>query len=99
MPLDSASLLACGVITGLGAVVNTAAVPCGSSVVVLGTGGVGLNSVQGAVLCGAEPIVAVDAAPAKLEAAKSFGATLVDPGRDDLATKVRALTGGRDRAG
>ena len=47
MPMDSASLLACGVITGLGAVVNTAKVPAGSSVVVIGTGGVGLNSVQG----------------------------------------------------
>lgn len=58
MPLDSASLLACGVITGLGAVVNSAQIPAGSSVVVIGTGGVGLNSVQGAALAGAHIIMA-----------------------------------------
>ena len=60
MPMDSASLLACGVITGYGAVVNTARVPVGSSVVVIGTGGVGLNSVQGAALSGATPLIAID---------------------------------------
>ena len=53
IPLDVASLLACGVITGVGAVVNTARVPPGSSVVVVGVGGVGLNSIQGAAICGA----------------------------------------------
>ena len=96
MPLDSASLLACGVITGLGAVVNTAQVPAGSSVVVIGTGGVGLNSVQGAVLCGAQPIVAIDLQAGKLEAAKAFGAThAVDPAAEDAREAVRALTGGR----
>lgn len=96
MRLDAASLLACGVITGYGAVVTTAAVPMGSSVVVIGTGGVGLNSVQGAVLCGAEPIVAVDISPAKLDAARSFGAThTVDAAKGDLEAEVRALTGGR----
>ena len=66
IPLDSASLIACGIITGYGAVVNTASVPVGSSVVVIGTGGVGLNSVQGAALSGAAgvfPVILV--APAR----------------------------------
>ena len=96
MPLDSASLLACGVITGLGAVVNTARVPAGSSVVVIGTGGVGLNSVQGAMLCGAQPIIAIDLQAGKLEAARAFGAThTIDPAAADARDAVRALTGGR----
>ena len=60
MPLDSASLIACGVLTGMGAVVNTAGVKAGSSVVVIGCGGVGLNSIQGARIAGASPIIAVD---------------------------------------
>jgi Zn-dependent alcohol dehydrogenase len=96
VPLDSASLLACGVITGLGAVVNTARVPAGSSVVVIGTGGVGLNSVQGAVLCGAQPIIAIDLQAGKLEAAKAFGAThSIDPAAEDMRQAVQALTQGR----
>lgn len=96
VPLDSASLLACGVITGLGAVVNTAKVPSGASVVVIGTGGVGLNSVQGAALCGATTIIAVDLSDDKLAAAKTFGATHgVNPAKEDIGEAVRALTGGR----
>jgi S-(hydroxymethyl)glutathione dehydrogenase/alcohol dehydrogenase len=96
MPLDVASLLACGVITGLGAVVATAQVPVGASVVVIGTGGVGLNSVQGALISGARPIVAVDLSPEKLAAATAFGAThALDPAGSDVAAEVRALTGGR----
>ncbi|MFQ5784353.1 MAG: alcohol dehydrogenase catalytic domain-containing protein [Alphaproteobacteria bacterium] len=96
VPFDSASLLACGVITGVGAVVNTARVPSGSSVVVIGTGGVGLNSVQGAVLCGAQPIIAIDLSADKLESARAFGAThVVDPTATDPADAVRSLTGGR----
>jgi Zn-dependent alcohol dehydrogenase len=96
MALDVASLLACGVITGLGAVVSTAGVPAGSSVVVIGTGGVGLNSVQGALISGAHPIVALDLSQAKLEAALAFGAThALDPAAGDPAAEVRALTGGR----
>ena len=75
VPLDAASLLACGVITGLGAVINTAQVPAGAEVVVIGTGGVGLNSVQGAALRGARTIVAVDLSDSKLAAARRFGAT------------------------
>jgi S-(hydroxymethyl)glutathione dehydrogenase/alcohol dehydrogenase len=96
MSLDVAALLGCGVVTGVGAVVDRAAVPVGSSVVVLGTGGVGLNCVQGAVLCGAEPIVAVDLSPAKRDAALLFGAShTIDPGSGDVAAEVRSLTGGR----
>jgi S-(hydroxymethyl)glutathione dehydrogenase / alcohol dehydrogenase len=96
VPLDSASLLACGVITGLGAVVNTAGVQAGSSVVVIGTGGVGLNSVQGAALSGAQPVIAIDLSDLKLEAARNFGAThTVNPTAADAGEAVRALTGGR----
>jgi len=96
MPLDSASLLACGVITGLGAVMNTAKVPAGSSVVIIGTGGVGLNSVQGAWLSDADPIIAVDLADPKLDAARRFGAThTINPSRGDLPAMVRSLTAGR----
>ncbi len=96
MPLDSASLLACGVITGLGAVVNTARVSAGSSVVVIGTGGVGLNSVQGASLSGAFPIIGVDLADNKLAAAREFGAThTLNPSREDVVNTVRSLTQGR----
>lgn len=96
MPLDSASLLACGVITGVGAVVNTAAVRAGSSVVVIGTGGVGLNSVQGAAIAGASPIIAVDLSDMKLVAAKDFGAThTINPARENVVERVRALTNGR----
>ncbi len=96
MPLDSASLLACGVITGLGAVTNTARVPPGSSVVVIGAGGVGLNSIQGAFLSGAQPIIAVDLVNSKLVAAKRFGAThTLNPAEGNLPAAVRSLTQGR----
>jgi Zn-dependent alcohol dehydrogenase len=96
MPLDSASLLACGVITGLGAVVNTAQISPGSSVVVIGTGGVGLNSIQGAFLSGAQPIIALDLVSRKLAAAKSFGAThTVNPTEENPLEAVRSLTQGR----
>lgn len=96
VPFDSASLLACGVITGLGAVVNTAGVRPGSSVVVVGTGGVGLNSVQGAAIAGAATIIAVDISDRKLAVAQKFGATATINGADEnVADRVRALTGGR----
>ncbi len=77
IPIDRAALLACGVITGFGAVVNRAQVRPMSSVVVIGVGGVGLNAIQGARICGANPIIAIDVLDNKLEAAKSFGATHV----------------------
>jgi len=93
---DVASLLACGVITGYGAVVNTAEVPPGRDVVVIGTGGVGLNAVQGAALTGARRVIAVDLSAEKLAAAKAFGATdVIDGSVDNAVRQVRALTGGR----
>ncbi len=75
IPLDVASLLSCGVITGVGAVVNAAKVQPGQDVVVIGAGGVGLNAIQGAKLAGARRIVAVDMTEAKLDDARAFGAT------------------------
>lgn len=75
MPAEEACLLACGVITGVGAAVNTAQVRPGEVVVVIGAGGVGLNAIQGARLAGASRIVAVDLRAEKLEMARDFGAT------------------------
>lgn len=75
MRIDSASLLGCGVISGFGAVVNRAKVKPGQSVLVMGSGGVGLNAIQGAVYSGAYPIIAVDVLDNKLEQARAFGAT------------------------
>ena len=93
---ECASLLSCGVVTGLGAVVNTAKVPAGSAVAVIGTGGVGLNSVQGAALVGAQPIVAIDLSNDKLETARTFGAThTVNPTQEDAGEAIRSLTRGR----
>ncbi len=75
IPMEAAALLSCGVITGLGAAVNTARIRPGEVVVVIGAGGVGLNAIQGARLAGAARIVAVDMSEGKLAAAKEFGAT------------------------
>ncbi|WP_102107493.1 zinc-binding dehydrogenase [Oceaniglobus roseus] len=75
MPMEAASLLACGVITGVGAVVNAAGLRPGQDVVVIGCGGVGLNAIQGARIAGARRIVAVDMSETKLAMAKEFGAT------------------------
>ncbi|MER6413190.1 Zn-dependent alcohol dehydrogenase [Streptomyces humidus] len=75
VPLTSAALIGCGVLTGVGAVLNRARVGHGESVVVIGTGGIGLNVLQGARIAGASRIVAVDANPAKEAAARLFGAT------------------------
>jgi S-(hydroxymethyl)glutathione dehydrogenase / alcohol dehydrogenase len=74
-PAAIAALIGCAVATGVGAVLNTARVEAGSSVVVVGLGGVGLSAVMGAALSGATPIVAIDANPAKLELARDLGAT------------------------
>jgi Zn-dependent alcohol dehydrogenase len=94
--LDAASLIACGVITGMGAVINTADVRPGQSVVVIGAGGVGLNSVQGARLAGADPIIAIDLSESKLKAARAFGAThAINAAANDVVAAVAALTGGR----
>lgn len=75
IPFEQAALLGCGVITGAGAVLNTANVGRGESVAVIGAGGVGLNAIRAAVIAGAGEIVAIDISDAKLEKALSFGAT------------------------
>ncbi len=101
MPFASAAIISCGVMTGYGSVVNIAHVKAGSSVVVLGTGGVGLNVIQGARISGAIKIIAVDINPMRLDMAKEYGAThtlLAD--KDDKALinitgQVKALTGNR----
>jgi S-(hydroxymethyl)glutathione dehydrogenase/alcohol dehydrogenase len=95
LPLDLAALLGCGVTTGVGAVMRTAAVRPGESVLVIGCGGVGLAAIQGARLAGAAPIIAADRVAAQLPAAVANGATdTVDAGEVDLVTAVRDLTGG-----
>ena len=95
MPMDRASLLACGVITGFGAVVNRAKVEVMSSCVIIGVGGVGLNAVQGAAISGAYPVIAVDIDDRKLKAAKDFGAThAVNSSKGDAVKAVREMTGG-----
>lgn len=92
----SAAFLACAVATGYGAVVRDAGVRAGTSVVVVGAGGVGLNAVQTASLLGAHPIVAVDVSAEKLPVAKGFGAThALDASRGDVAGAIRELTDGR----
>ncbi|MDX2701917.1 Zn-dependent alcohol dehydrogenase [Streptomyces sp. PA03-6a] len=75
IPLTSAALIGCGVLTGVGAALNRARVDRGDTVVVIGTGGIGLNVLQGARIAGASRIVAVDTNPAKEEPARLFGAT------------------------
>lgn len=96
IPWDAASLLACGVLTGVGAVTNTAAMPAGATAAVIGLGGVGLNCVQGCRIAGASRIVGLDVAAAKLEAGLAFGATdAVDATAEDAAAQVRAICGGR----
>jgi S-(hydroxymethyl)glutathione dehydrogenase/alcohol dehydrogenase len=95
IPLDKAALVGCGVMTGVGAVINTARVTPGSSVAVFGCGGVGLSIVQGARLAGATTIIGVDLADNKLEMAKTFGAThTVNGGREDAVGKCKEVTGG-----
>jgi len=94
-PLDKAALIGCGVMTGVGAVSNTVGVEPGSTVVIIGAGGVGLNVVQGAVLVGAGRIIVVDIVPRKLEFARRFGATdAVDASKEDAVERVLEMTGG-----
>ena len=93
VPFEIASLVGCGVMTGVGAALNTAEVKPGSSVVVFGCGGVGIAAIQGARVAGAAEIVAVDLVDQKLEDAKRFGAThAVKP--DDLDAAKNEITGG-----
>ncbi len=99
-PMDIAALVGCAVATGVGAAVYTAAVIAGESVAVFGAGGIGLNIIQGAVLCGAVPIIAVDASEDKAALARQFGATHSLPSDDSTVERIQRLTGGRgvDRA-
>jgi alcohol dehydrogenase len=95
LPLDEAALFGCAVMTGVGAVINTAKVAAGSSVAVIGLGGVGLSSLLGAVAAGARRIVAIDLSDDKLGLARQLGATdTFNAGSADTANEVREATGG-----
>ena len=95
MPFELAALLGCGVITGYGAAVHTAAIRPGETAVVVGAGGVGLNAIQGARIAGARMILALDPNPAKREAARLFGATAAfDPSDPAVVEEVRRHTAG-----
>lgn len=94
-PLDKACLVGCGVATGFGAAVNRAKVTPGSTVLVLGVGGIGINVVQGAFASGASTIIAADQFDSKLEWAKEFGAThTINVTKEDLVAKVLEITNG-----
>ncbi|HEU0194798.1 MAG TPA: alcohol dehydrogenase catalytic domain-containing protein [Gaiellales bacterium] len=93
-PLDRACLFACGLSTGLGAAINTAAVEPGSTCVVFGAGMVGLGAVAGCRLQGAERIICVDLSPDRLELARGQGATEVMVGGDDTVERIVEMTGG-----
>lgn len=101
MPMPSAAIVGCGVMTGYGSVVNVAKVKAGSSVVVLGTGGVGLNVIQGARIAKAGKIIAVDVNPTRLEMGKVYGATDTvlavksDKGLIETSKIIKGMTNGR----
>ncbi len=101
VPFASACIVGCGVMTGFGSVVNAAKVQAGSSVVVIGCGGVGLNVIQGARISGAAQIIALDVTETRLQMGQQFGAThILQSSRDDAnlvraAQQVRSLTQGR----
>ena len=95
VPLPVAALIGCAVTTGVGAVLNTAQVAPGSSVAVFGAGGVGLSTVLGARLAGADPIIALDQVSTKEESARRLGATHFIESREDMLEAIRKLTGGR----
>ncbi len=96
IPFDVACIIGCGVMTGVGAAVRKAKVAPGSSVLVIGTGAVGLNVLQGAKLAGAGRIIAADVSAARRERALQFGATdVVDAAAPDVLDAIRAMTGGR----
>lgn len=96
MSMAAASLLACGVITGYGAVSKTVDMPAGATCAVVGCGGVGLNAVQAAAHQGASKIIAIDVEDSKLEVAKDFGATHgMNARSNDLAEQIKEATNGR----
>ena len=95
MPLDRAALIGCGVTTGVGAVHNTAKIEVGSTVAVIGLGGVGLSAVNGAAISGAGRIIAIDNVGSKLNLAGHFGATdVIDASAGDPVEAVREMSGG-----
>lgn len=94
MPLDKAALIGCSVMTGVGAVLNTAQVPPGASMAVFGVGGIGLNCIQGGALVAANPIIAVDVLDDKLDYARSLGAThTINASKDDPVEAIKDITG------
>ncbi len=96
VPMEQASLVGCGVMTGVGAAINTARVQPGTTVAVFGCGGVGLNCMQGAAIAGATMIIAVDLLDNKLEMASEFGAThTVNASQDDPVARIKEMTGGQ----
>lgn len=95
IPFPQAAVLGCGVSTGAGAAINSAQVRVGDSVAVIGTGGVGLNAISGALLAGATTIIAIDISDDKLAVAKKFGAThLINSTQVDPVEEVRRITNG-----
>jgi S-(hydroxymethyl)glutathione dehydrogenase / alcohol dehydrogenase len=95
IPLDRATLVGCGVMTGVGAVFHAAKVEPGSTVAVIGCGGIGLSAVNGAAIAGAERIIAIDTVASKLELAKAMGATdTINASNVDAVAAVKDLTGG-----
>ena len=95
IPLDRATLVGCGVMTGVGAVFHAAKVEPGSTVAVIGCGGIGLSAVNGAAIAGAERIIAIDTMASKLELAKQMGATdTINASNVDAVAAVKELTGG-----
>ena len=95
VPLEVAALVGCAVSTGVGAAIYTADVRPGQSVAVYGAGGVGLNIIMGAVMCGADPIIAVDTNSSKMEIAREFGATHTLYSDDRTVGQIQDLTDGR----
>lgn len=96
MPLAQAALISCGVMTGFGAVLNTAKVEPGSTVAVFGAGGVGLSAIQGAYFCGARKIIAVDIGETQLSRARKMGAThIVDASSGDVVQAIKEMTDGK----
>jgi S-(hydroxymethyl)glutathione dehydrogenase/alcohol dehydrogenase len=92
LPMDIAALLGCAAPTGMGSVINVLRVQPGESVVVFGTGGIGLNAVMAAAMAGAVPVIGVDPNPQRRELAKAFGAThIIDPAEGDPVAAIRAI--------
>jgi Zn-dependent alcohol dehydrogenase len=94
VPLEVACVIGCAVQTGVGAALNTAKIEAGATVLIIGLGGIGLSIAQGARLAGAARIIGADPLASRRQAALNFGVTdLIDPGSEDVAARVMALTG------